>query len=96
MFTDNIADNVAGYGVSYTVNPGSVTWLKDVTFENNTEPTIVANNEGKVFSADMGAGMRYLPFGTTRLLPVHVQQDLTPQSLSFADPWLLTVSQVRP
>lgn len=95
LFADNIADNVAGHGVSYTSDPGSITWLKNVTFVNNTEPILVASNEGKILSADMEAGLRYFPYGTTRQLPVTVQQELTSQFLLFTDPWLLSVAKVR-
>lgn len=90
-----LVDNVIGDGggaVSYTINTGSVTWLKNVTFANNTGPTIMNKVEGRVFSSQ--PGLQSITDDSTIPQPVPVQQEWTPQFLSFSDPWLLAAAKV--
>lgn len=91
----SLVDNVIGDGggaVSFTTNMGSVTWLKNVTFANNTGPTIMTKAEGRVFSSQ--PGLQSITDDSTIPQPVPVQQEWTPQFLSFSDPWLLAAARV--
>lgn len=91
-----LADENSG-GISYTRESDSVTWLKRVTFSNNTGAEIVTDGKGQVFSSE--PGLQY--YGTTEAATpkqaeaVPTTLPLTPQLLTFQDPWLLQVAKVN-
>lgn len=95
-FADNVLSAGNG-GVSYTTGAGSITWLKNVTFANNTGVDIVTYDEGRVFSSE--AGLEYYSHSDyafpeeAELVPVQTAQ--TAQFLSFSDPWVLQAAKVR-
>ena len=97
-FAENILSDDNTAGISYTREAGSITWLKNVTFADNTGAEIVTDGEARVFSSE--PGLEFYTTTTTatasqQALPVPEQTARTAQFLSFSDPWLLEAAKVH-
>lgn len=93
-FVDNFL-NDATDPICQTVHSGSMTWLQNITFANNTGVDIVAWLGGRVFSSAPGLQYFEKGFESEGSKAVPVQTGWTPQFLSFSDPWLLAAAEVR-
>lgn len=93
-FVDNFLDDATN-SICQTAHSGSMTWLDNVTFANNTGVDIVTWSGGRVFSSAPGLQYFESGFESEGAKAVPVQTGRTPQFLSFSDPWMLAAAEVR-